>query len=936
MKWLIFGMMMLLKMYAATAQQKASMRIGVISGVVRDSTHDYELPSATVAIYQVYNSGLVSYQLSDARGKFQFKQLPAGIPLRICITYVGYQTFFKTCTIPPLHPVMQPDTLNLMVKGKELAEISVTIPPVQLNGDTLEFNAVAFKLDPAAQTEDLLKLLPGVIIWSDGSITVNGKPVSRVLVDGKPFFGGDTKVATQNIPKDAVDKIQVYRLPAGANNPIDSITEINIRLQKNKRTGYFGKMAAGGGTDGRYEADGNLNFFTPRSQLAAAGAGNNVNKVSNDVKMILRNSTYKGIGANIEYQPELSTPGYHRANNGGFTYQHDFIADPGYFKNNRLTVDYFLKDHYTVLQQQTQTTTRLNGDSTLLRQEASNISGRNTGQSFRVNYDKKKDQLTLFAHISYDGDRTQNNSNGLNTATNEVGRPESSNRSNVSNENTANRISMETGITHQKPIAVFHRRPGDYELRYSLNIKNENTERFLESRFTSFHDSLQLKWLQRHYNNTHHLSHHQLFAGLGDLSPWLFGYRSALSLVKIQLQNKLDITTDHARNIVKDADKDGYTMNEALTANNRYTIVNEAPALNFTRNFIRFFDNRYQKTFTIDISIQAQFWQQLQTATHLFQQLQRRYQRLLPKGSLSYHNSQFSAFEDIYRLEFSTGADYPSVQQLAPLVDSSDMYYIQTGNAQLQPAHRQELSFTMNHGSRQSKHPFEYTIQLKAGKIRHYFADASVTDSIGRSIHYWVNANVEKHAGGMVNVRKTFKFSVNQLEINISGSANLSQTPNQINQVWNVSNILNSQQQLGMSYTYGNLLAVNLSTQLMHYRSRQSSVHQQAISGSTQSTVLTASINGSSRFSVSSNISYNRNASTNINTTYFVIWNASTFYRLGKLKNYEVKLSAPDLLHQNKGVYYSGSNNLITYSTMSVLPQYFMLTVAWFPRKFGR
>jgi Outer membrane protein beta-barrel family len=936
MKWLFSGTLLLLLMiHTAVAQQKDSTRMGVMSGVVRDSTHDYELPSATVAIYQVHDSGLVSYQLSDVRGKFQFKQLPAGIPLRICITYVGYQTFFSTFTISSRHPVLPPDTFNLAVKGTDLAEIAVTIPPVQLNGDTLEFNAAAFKLDPAAQTEDLLKLLPGVTVWSDGSITVNGKPVSRVLVEGKPFFGGDTKVATQNIPKDAVDKIQVYHLP-NTDNPIDSITEINIRLQKNKRSGYFGKVAAGGGTDGRYDADANVNLFTPCSQFTVAGTGNNVNKVAHDVKTILRNSTYKGIGANIDYQPELSTPGYHRGNNGGVTYQHDFIPDPGYFKNDRFALDYFLKDHFTVLQEQTQTTTRLNGDSTLLRQEARNTSGSNTGQSFSAKYDKKKEQLALFAHISYEGDHIRNNSNGLNTATNGSGRPESSNRSDVSNKRISNSIGIETGIAHQKPIAVFHRRPGDYDLRYSLHISNEKAERSYESQFTSFRDSGQNSSLQRHYDNAHTLTRQELTAKLGDLSPWIFGYQRALSLINIQLQNSLEITTAHARDLVHDANKDGYTINNALTNNSRYTIINEMPALHFTRNFVRFLDNRYQKTFTIDILMQSQFWYQQQTATHLFQQLQRRYQRWLPNASLRYHNRQFSAFEDMYRLEFATSTDYPSMQQLVPLVDSSDLYNIQTGNPQLQPADKQELSFTMNHSSKQAKQPFDYTIRLNAGIIHHYFAAASNTDSLGRSVYYLVNANSEKHTGGSVNVRKAFKRAANQLEINISGSANISRAPNLVNQVWHVSNILNGQQQLGIAYTYGNLLSVNVSTQWIYYRSRPASLHQQAISGHTQSTVLSAGINGSSRLSLSSHLSYNRNTGTNSRTTDFVLWNAHIFYRLGKMKSYEVKLSALDLLHQNKGIYYSGSNNVFTYSRVNVQQQYFMLTVAWFPRRFGK
>ncbi|QEC73518.1 Plug domain-containing protein [Arachidicoccus ginsenosidivorans] len=104
-----------------------------------------------------------------------------------------------------------------------------------MNGDTLEFNADAFHLDPNAVAEDLLRKLPGVVVWGDGTITVHGREVSRVLVNGKPFFGGDTKVATQNLPKKAVEKVQVYQQSKNKDNPLDSITEVNIQLKKAKR-----------------------------------------------------------------------------------------------------------------------------------------------------------------------------------------------------------------------------------------------------------------------------------------------------------------------------------------------------------------------------------------------------------------------------------------------------------------------------------------------------------------------------------------------------------------------------------------------------------------------------------------------------------------------------------------------------------------------------
>ena len=83
-------------------------------------------------------------------------------------------------------------------------------PPVTLINDTIQYNAGSFKVQPNANVEQLLKKLPGVKVEKDGTIKAQGEKVNKVLVDGKEFFGNDPKIATKNLPADAVDKVQVY------------------------------------------------------------------------------------------------------------------------------------------------------------------------------------------------------------------------------------------------------------------------------------------------------------------------------------------------------------------------------------------------------------------------------------------------------------------------------------------------------------------------------------------------------------------------------------------------------------------------------------------------------------------------------------------------------------------------------------------------------
>src|SRR5690606_22466574 len=118
----------------------------------------------------------------------------------------------------------------------------------------IEFNADAFKTQPNALVEDLLKRLPGVEVDADGAIKVQGEDVKRITVDGKDFFGTDPKMATRNLPADAVKKVQVFdkKSKTAEFTGIDDGNEektINLELRENKKTGNFGNVLAGYGTD---------------------------------------------------------------------------------------------------------------------------------------------------------------------------------------------------------------------------------------------------------------------------------------------------------------------------------------------------------------------------------------------------------------------------------------------------------------------------------------------------------------------------------------------------------------------------------------------------------------------------------------------------------------------------------------------------------------
>src|SRR5580700_17244 len=223
----------------------------ILKGKFVDSVSRKGLASATISLVRAADSALLTFGIADSTGAFRLATVGSG-PFLVSISYTGYQ------------PVWRPLTDG----GNELGEIVLTPygllraaqvngrrPPVEITGDTIEFNAENFKTQPNAVVEDMLRKIPGVTIESDGTVKVNGQIVRRILVNGKEFFTGDVKMATKNLNADAVDKLQVFdrKSDQAAFTGVDdgnSEKTINIQLKKDRNFSTFGKVGAGAGLGG--------------------------------------------------------------------------------------------------------------------------------------------------------------------------------------------------------------------------------------------------------------------------------------------------------------------------------------------------------------------------------------------------------------------------------------------------------------------------------------------------------------------------------------------------------------------------------------------------------------------------------------------------------------------------------------------------------------
>ncbi|RYE21971.1 MAG: TonB-dependent receptor [Sphingobacteriaceae bacterium] len=260
------------------AQSRSSLK-----GMVTDSLTKEALEFSTVAVLDLKDSSLVSYTLTVKGGGFLLHNLPAGKEMKLVVSFVGYQNFRKVLTLEK-GSTLDAGAIKLSRKGNLLSEVKLTaeLTPVIIKKDTIEFSAEAFKTPPNAVVEQLLKRLPGVQVNLDGSITVNGKKVNKLLIDGKQFFVNDPKIASRNLDASLIDKVQVY--DDRDNDPDHLIPDsrvdkiINLKFKKSIKKSTFGKIRGGGGTRDRFDGGLLYNMFRDTLQVSLIGIGNNLNR----------------------------------------------------------------------------------------------------------------------------------------------------------------------------------------------------------------------------------------------------------------------------------------------------------------------------------------------------------------------------------------------------------------------------------------------------------------------------------------------------------------------------------------------------------------------------------------------------------------------------------------------------------------------------------
>ena len=905
-----------------------------ILGAVTDSI-GLGLPAASIALMQAQDSVLSSFAITDNEGRFEIKNIPAGNYL-LQITYIGYDTEWKPINIVENSGKNNVGRIILTPASEILDEVEITAEhvPMSMRNDTLVYNADAFKTQPGSVVEDLLKKLPGVEVERDGSIKAHGERVQNVLVDGKEFFGNDLKIATKNLPADAVDKVAVYDKKSdmaeftGIEDGRDEKT-INLELKDGKKNGYFGNASAGGGAmetqDGdlaydRYEGKFNINRFSGKSQLSAIGMLNNTNQQGFSFDEYIRfmgglSSFMSGGGGSgagrmrLSFDPmSMGIPmegggldqGFTTTSAAGLNFNHDFN------KKTELNASYFYSDIENDLDRLA-TKENLLEDNIFTSEDTERRISRN--RNHRLNATLKH-EIDSFQNIILRANAGFNEAGIGSIGTAKTFGTDSFLQNESTRDYTANsdNFNISSSLTYRRR---FRQKGRAFAATVSYGMEEEDRKGFLVSN-NIFHEtngnSIEEKTDQKQLFNDDAKS---------------YGVRLNFTEPVGKITNKkgqylsFNASRSNFNNKTKkdffDNDITGEILNTELS--NKYN-----REYNYDRGGINLMINRKKYNLTFGGDLQHSKLQG--NLLNEEQPIEINFTRFLPSMFLDY---EFGTAKN-FSIEYLTSLREPSLEQLQPLVDNSDPINIYSGNPDLKPEYMHLLE-----GRFMFFDQFSFTslfTNLSASYTKDRITNSSSIDSLFRQFIQPVNVAHD------FNLNGGFQFSTPirpiKTNIKLSYSSNWNKGILFVNNIENdvqrqrhsIRLSLDNRKKEVVDFTIGGRISFNKTDYSISENLNQSYIDQKFYSD--------LIITPTDKWELSSSIDYTIfSAETFGERREVPIWKASLTRFIFKNKRGRLSLSAFDILNKNIGINRNSQLNYVQEERVLSLGRHIMLNFAY-------
>ncbi|KLT64922.1 outer membrane beta-barrel protein [Pedobacter sp. BMA] len=891
---------------------------GSITGILADSAnHKNTLNYATISVYKTGDSVLTTYKLSDEKGLFRINNLQTGIKYRLVVNAWQFGIYRKEVELTAQNPTLNLGTLYLSSRANDLNEVTVTAerPPVIVRKDTIEFNAESFKTLPSAVVEDLLKKLPGVKIAEDGSITVNGKTVSKILVDGKEFFGGDQQIATKNLPANIIDKVQVVDdKQAKRRNPDLVAAEIpqviNLKLKRAIKQGAFGKLYAGGGLRQLYQAGGLMNFFRDTTQVSILGYGNNINQPGFNPNDVQRLGGFNRSGVNSMM---MNSGGYFEFNGigfGGATSGVQTSSGAGFNLNTltkkgiKLNTQYFFGKSDNVLERLSNTNQTL-GTDRLITNTNENTSSITLKHNIAGKLDWQIDSLTQITIEPFVVLNSNNSvSRTLSRNTNASGTLINS-LSNLNDRNNATNKYQLVGDLSKD----FKKAGRSFSVGFDVSsTPNPNI---------NFNRSTRITYLTPSTTETDQLRNNQI----DNFRSYLYANYSE------PISKKLSLKVDVNGNVINN--ENALNTFYRNPANQLYDVV--IPSLTQTVKQFGVKTNAnlsLNYKITKDLNIQPGLIYNYIGLNNRFtnrEDIDQRYNFMWPTFQLRYK---------IFRLSYSARFAEPDVNYLQPVADNTNALYIRNGNPNLLPARTQ--TFNLNMYKYDPKSQINYNLYGYGNFTKNGIINTVNISNGIQTVNPINSGGIYSFSGGG-NISKDFKKDKTSLKVGAGLWVNFNHSPVIINDIRSDADVFNIGPNASARLNLNDVIEINQSYSINLNRSKYQDAYYTNLSNNTQQSTSELIVRYPKKlvFETSYGMTINSQSINGYNNN-IKLWNAALTYLLMKNDRLQLKLSVNDIMQSNVRRNIQITGNSIVDSQSNNLGRYGMLTVTYNIQNFGQ
>ncbi|RSK39070.1 outer membrane beta-barrel protein [Mangrovimonas spongiae] len=895
-----------------------------ISGTLLAEEDRTPLESATVYLQKEKDSSLITYTISDKNGEFMLENKTSEKSANMFVSYVGYNTYFKKVNLEKGKINLK--EILMQVNSNALDEVVIkSAAPVTIKKDTLEFNVKSFKTKKDATVEDLLKQLPGVEVDDEGQITVNGKPVNKILVNGKPFFGDDPTITTKNLTKEIIDKIQVVDTKSKSESFTGETTDgenktINLTISEDKNKGVFGRVAAGVGTDERYEAAGMLNYFNNDRRLSVLAGGNNINSPGfsfGEIRKMFGGARSMSMSSNGTFTIDGRTFGGGQGITESRSIGANYADVLGKKDNVDISADYFHSGSSSENETASQRENIL-PDSRYFTNSNSVSNSDSNSHSVNMGFDVEIDSTFLInvdpSFRFSDGKTTYNSREN---SRNQDGQLTNDSYTNSYVENQARSFSNRLNVT---------KRFGDKGGYIRMNINNEISTRtsddYLNSETNIYGEDVtdpnnpDFVLIDQEARDQYTDSENEVNTISSGIT-----YRLPIVAKSLFLNFQYNYSRSKTNDVKTTLDRSGTSneftdFNQDLSTDFEYLDEESTPGISINYNKDKFYSR-------IGVSY---LFRTMENTDFLRPQLsiKRKFENMQINSYLNYRFGKNSSVYFNYRLR----NEAPQLSQLQAFQDVSNPLNTVTGNPNLDPSNNHRLYFGFNSYNFQDRTGFYsyFGAQITDNQV---VSKTTINDDLVRETTY-TNVNGNYNVYGGFDYDKRIKLdSIRTVKLGVGVYGNFNRSINYNNDVQYAGKVRSISPELDVTFEWKDIFeirprySVNFTKNtydIEAFDDREFLSHELRLR-----TAFFLPKNFEWRNDI--NYVYNPNVAAGFQRSAW-FWNATLAYSFLKDKM-TATLKVYDLLDQNTNARRTATQNYIQDSQSTVLKQYFMLSLSW-------